>query len=155
MPKRKLTDPKSEALDAQHSLNPHPEAVVDPLFHNSDFFDPRDLVQVKYELLRRVRTDGGSVLQAAEEFGFSRPTYYKVQDAFDQEGLVGLIPQKRGPRGRHKLTPPIREFLQKSVVPGEPFRARALAKAVEEQFGVSLHPRTIERFLGRVQKKTL
>ena len=50
-------DSKGESLRQQGVLNPHPEKVADPLFHDSEFFDPRDLVQVKYEMLRRVRVE--------------------------------------------------------------------------------------------------
>ena len=43
---RKKTDPKAEALRQSRTLNPRPEAVTDEVFAGSDFFDPRDLVQV-------------------------------------------------------------------------------------------------------------
>ena len=33
------------------------EQVTDELFRQGDFFDPRDLVQVKYEMLRRIYND--------------------------------------------------------------------------------------------------
>ena len=46
---------KRQTLRRHGTLNPEPESVTDPLFHGNDFFDPNDLVQVKYEMLRRVR----------------------------------------------------------------------------------------------------
>ena len=46
-------DPKIRALQQQGTLNPRPKAVRDPLFLQDDFFDPRDLVQVKYEKIGR------------------------------------------------------------------------------------------------------
>ncbi len=52
------------------TLHLHPETVTDPLFQNSDFFDPRDLVQVKYEMLRRALIDKASITDAASAFGF-------------------------------------------------------------------------------------
>ncbi len=54
-------DPKVEALRAERSLNPRPEAVTDEAFAGSEFLDARDLVQVKYEMVRRVRVDGAPV----------------------------------------------------------------------------------------------
>ena len=72
-----------------------PIAVIDPLFDQSEFFDPRDLMLVKYEMLRRVRVDGVSVVEAAERFGFSRAGFYKTLSAFQRMGLVGLIPARR------------------------------------------------------------
>ena len=59
--KLKAPDPKIEALRARSCLHSHPESVTDPLFAASDFFDARDVVQVKYEMLRRVRRDGQPV----------------------------------------------------------------------------------------------
>ena len=74
MAKPKPPDPKPDALRLQGSLNPHPERVQDPLFAAADFFDARDLVQVKYEMVRRVRVDGQPVSRSAAAFGFSRPS---------------------------------------------------------------------------------
>ena len=46
-------DPKEAALAAARCLNPHPEQVTDPEFLASEFFDARDAVQVKYEMVRQ------------------------------------------------------------------------------------------------------
>ena len=155
MPQRKPVTDKEDSLQAHGALNPHPERVDDPLFGDDDFFDARDVVQVKYEMLRRVRVDGQSVSRTAEEFGVTRPTFYKAQDAFEQDGVNGLVPRKRGPKGPHKLDEAIMAFLEERAVPGEPIRARSLVQQVKEQFGVTVHPRTIERALQRGGKKTL
>ena len=112
MPKRNSDARKREALRAHGSLNPHPEAVTSALFQNSTFFDPADLVQVKYEMLRRAEAENQPVSRAAREFGFSRPSFYQAQTAFQQSGLSGLIPQKRGPREAHKLTDAVMEFVE-------------------------------------------
>ena len=42
------------ALRESRCLNPHPEQVTDPAFLTDGFFDARDAVQVKYEMVRRV-----------------------------------------------------------------------------------------------------
>ena len=65
-------DSKGESLRQQGVLNPHPEKVADPLFHDSEFFDPRDLVQVKYEMLRRVRVGGRPSLRSKAISGIVR-----------------------------------------------------------------------------------
>src|SRR6266571_731409 len=88
---------RQRALKARGGLHPHPEQVTDPLFAESAFFDPHDGVQVKYEMLRRVRLERRSVSEAAETFGFSRPAFYQAQRAFSSDGLPGLLPRKRGP----------------------------------------------------------
>jgi hypothetical protein len=81
-----MSDEKLRALRQSRTLHPHPEQVRDPLFTSgSPFFDPRDLVQVKYELLRRVRVDGYAVSQATALFALSRPTFYAAQSAWVRE----------------------------------------------------------------------
>lgn len=144
---------KLEALRQQGSLNSHPKEVLDELFLTGDFFDPHDLVQVKYEMLRRVQAEGQSVTQAAEAFGFSRPSFYQAQSVFEQSGLPGLVPHKRGPKEAHKLTKEVVEFLQQARQDDTSLRAPALARMVKDRFGVLVHPRTIERGLERSQKK--
>ncbi len=141
-------DPKEAALIEEGTLNPVPEKVRDPKFHQSDFFDARDIVQVKYEMLRRVSVDNASVTDATDEYGVSRPTYYQAKANFDATGIAGLVPKKRGPRGPHKLQGEILAFVEKQHVEGEPIRARELARAIREEFSVDVHPRTIERALG-------
>src|SRR5438445_13738277 len=108
-----MSDEKLKALRQSHTLHPHPDQVRDPLFTTgSAFFDPRDLIQVKYELLRQVRVDGESVSHAASLFALSRPTFYAAQAAWERAGLVGLFPEPTGPRHAHKLTEEILELLE-------------------------------------------
>ena len=97
-------DPKEAALAGARCLNPHPEQVTDPQFRSSDFFDARDAVQVKYEMVRKVRAGGAPVTQAAAAFGYSRSAYYAAAAALESSGLEGLVPARPGPRGGHKLT---------------------------------------------------
>src|SRR5215468_4576968 len=106
---------RRQALNAQGASHPHPEAVTDSLFRDSAFFDPNDLVQVKYEMLRSVEKDGRAVVEAAEAFGLSRPVYYVTRELFNREGLPGLLPRKRGPKGAHKLTDEALEILAQAV----------------------------------------
>ncbi len=142
--------PKRQALRQTGTLNPRPGRVTDELFADSDFFDPNDLLQVKYEMLRRVRRDDFTVQQAAKVFGFSRPSFYQAQEAFTRGGLGALVPQKRGPRRAHKLLPKVVEFVEQTLA-GDP-RADLVA-AVQQRFGISVHRRSIERALARAKKK--
>src|SRR3954470_23195529 len=108
-------DPKVAALQAQRSLNARPERVSDERFAGSEFLDARDLVQVKYEMVRRVRVDGDSVTGSAQAFGFSRPAFYEAQAALDAGGLPGLVPARPGPRGAHKLTDEVVAFVREQM----------------------------------------
>src|ERR1043165_9111783 len=105
---------KRKHLAASGTLHPTPEKVQDPLFQAYTFFDPDDALQVKYEMLRRVERDGDSVSQAAKDFGFSRRHFYALQHQFAEQGFQGLVPKKRGPKGAHKLTDAIVDFIDKA-----------------------------------------
>ena len=149
MPARKdSTHAKARVLREEGTLNPAPEKVRDPKFRESEFFDPRDAVQVKYEMLRCVSVEKASVTDAAEEYGVSRPTYYQAKANFHGTGIAGLVPKKRGPRGPHKIQGEVLAFLKTRLVPGEPIRARELAAMIRKEFDVAVHPRTIERAVG-------
>jgi len=88
MPRRGQPDQKVLELKRTGTLNPRPDAVTDPLFRENPFFDPRDLLQVRYEMLRRHVAENLSILDAAIAFGVSRPTFYKAQAAFSRSGLA-------------------------------------------------------------------
>jgi transposase len=129
-------------------LNASPDRVGDPKFQEGDFFDPRDVVQVKYEMLRRVSVENASITDATTEYGVSRPTYYQAKANFDEAGVAGLVPRKRGPRGPHKLQGEVLAFVESQHVAGEPIRAREIADQIRARFSIDVHPRTIERALG-------
>ncbi len=155
MPRRPRTpeDPKAAALRAAGALHPHPEAVQDPVFASGPFFDARDRVQVKYEMLRRQQVDGQPVTAVAATFGVSRQAFYSAQAAFTAQGLPGLLPRPRGPQRRHKCTGPLLAFARPWRAAHRRASAAELAAAVQAQFGVTLHPRSLLRALARPGKK--
>lgn len=146
-------DAKRRLLRQQGVLHPHPQAVTAALFQDSTFFDPNDLIQVKYEMLRRVQAEQIPVNRAAHEAGLSRPSFYQAQAAMQQSGLAGLIPQKPGPHGAHKLTVAVLGFLDRQRASQPKMKFAELARLVQNQLGVTVHPRTIERVLSQRQKK--
>ena len=116
-------------------------------------FDARDLVQVKYEMVRRVRVEGQPVSRSATAFGFSRPSFYKARAAFAQGGTPALVPKRPGQRRAHKLSDEVMDFLERSLSDDSSLRPRELARRIEKRFGFSSHPRSIERALARREKK--
>ena len=149
----KHSDPKADALRNQGTLNPHPEQVRDGFFLENDFFDARDLLQVKYEMLRKTQVEGECVTRAAAAFGFSRPAFYQARQAFEEKGLPGLIPERRGPKHGHKLTEAIMGFIQEALEGDESLRTTDLVRMIEEQWRIRVHRRSVERALVRRQKK--
>ncbi len=143
---------KAELLKEHGILNPNPEKVLAEDFKSNTFFDSRDLLQVKYEMLRQVIKGGLTVTQAAELYGLSRPTFYQAQQAFNEGGMAGLLPRQRGPRGAHKLSEKVMVFVEQAVNQDSTLRAEAIAKLIEKEFGFSIHPRSIQRALERRKK---
>ena len=142
-------DPKEAALAGARCLNPHPDKVTDPGFLSSEFFDARDAVQVKYEMVRRVSVDGAPVTATAAAFGYSRPSYYQAAAALAESGLDGLVPARPGPRGGHKLTEQILTWAEQQLAGDPALKPGGLAGPIAEAFGVRVHPRSIERALAR------
>lgn len=153
MPDRKRPDPKLTALREHRTLNPRPAGVTDEIFRQSEFFDARDLLQVKYEMIRRVKIDEAPIADTAEAFGLSRPSFYQAQAAFTRDGLAGLLPRKRGPRQAHKLSAEVMTFVQELRAADRSLSASEIAPRVKERFGLGVHPRSIERALQRQEKK--
>jgi transposase len=136
---------KADTLREERTLNPAPQKVLDPRFRESEFFDPLDLVQVKYEMLRRVSLENASVTDAVQQYGVSRPTYYQAREKLEKAGIGGLVPRKPGPRGPRKIRGQVLAFVMKRLARGELVRARGLAVLIRKEFGLNVHPRTIER----------
>lgn len=153
MAKTKPPDPKILALRQRGSLNPHPQKVADPLFATTGFFDARDLVQVKYEMVRRVQVDHQPVSTSATAFGFSRPSFYQAQSRLRSGGLAALVLQKPGPRRRHKLDAEVMTFIQKLRSEDPSLRPPDLIGHILERFGRRVHVRSVERALARQEKK--
>ena len=153
MPRHPRRDPKAEALRQHGALHTRPENVLDELFREEEFFDPRDLVQLKYEMLRRVESEEQSASGAARAFGFSRPSFYKAQRDFAREGLSGLLPRKRGPHGGHKLTETVLGFVDDERDADATLSMAVLVDRIEAHFGIRVHPRSLERALARRAKK--
>ena len=145
-------DSKLQALRQSHTLNPRAKAVRDPLFQETDFFDRRDLAQVKYEMLRRAQKEDTPVSQAATAFGFSRPSFYKAKADLIREGLAGLIPRKRGPKRRRKLRPEILEFVEQSRLQEPLLKIADLVQRIQRKFGLAVHRRSLERALLALKK---
>src|ERR1700758_5577156 len=148
MAKRKKTDPKTVELKRTRTLNSRPDLVSDTLFKENPFFDPRDLLQVRYEMLRRHRVEEVSIVDVAVTFGVSRPTVYQAQAAFQQAGLGGLLPKRRGPKQGHKLSVEVIEYVRALRTADPHITTVACIRAVQQKFGITVHRRSLERALG-------
>ena len=147
-----IPDAKRAALKATGTLNRNPDAVVDPLFRGRGFFDPRDILQLRYEMVRRHHVEDVPVAMTAQLFGVSLPTAYQAQAAFAAEGLAGLLPKRRGPKQGHKLTPDILAHIEQRRRERPDWRTSDLLADLQHAFRLTIHRRSLERVL-RGRKK--
>jgi transposase len=152
MAKLKKPDHKTLELKRIGALNPRPDSVSDTLFQENPFFDPKDLLQVRYEMLRRHTVEGASIVDVATKFGVSRPTVYQAQAAFQQAGLSGLIPKHRGPKEGHKLSAEVIDYVGVLRTSEPSLTTVACVQAVQEKFGITVHRRSLERALASKKK---
>lgn len=144
---------KAKSLAKCGLLNPRSEAIRDELFERYEFFDARDLLQAKYEMVRRVQKDGWTVTQAAQTYGFSRPAFYEVQEELKKNGLPGLIPKRRGPKSAHKLSEEVMIFIEQALIKEKSLKASELTTMIADHFHLTVHPRSVERALAKEKKK--
>ena len=142
-------DGKDAALAASRTLNSDPQKVTDRAFTAGGFFDPADLLQVKYEMVRRIEVDGVPVSAAADAFGFARQSVYNARAALAAGGLAALIPAKPGPKGGHKLTGPVLDHLEALLEQDPRLSSGELAGQAARRFGIQVHPRSVRRALDR------
>ncbi len=136
-------------------LNKNASGIKAELFCNgSIFFDKNDVVQARYEMLRCVEKDGYAISTASKMFGVSRISFYKTKKAFEKKGVYGLLPEKKGPKGPHKLTDDIIYFIEGEKEAEPDLKAEELADKVRQNFNMKIHPRTIEKALADRKKKT-
>ena len=152
MAKLKKPDQKLLELKRTGTLNPHPTAVSDTLFRENPFFDSKDLLQVRYEMLRRHRVEGASIVDVSSTFGVSRPTFYQAQTAFERGGLTGLLPKQRGPKEGHKLSGEVIGHVRNLKTSSPSLSTVECIQAVEERFGITVHRRSLERALAGKKK---
>lgn len=145
-----MKNKKESFLKSNGTFNYQAKNVKDSIFLEHDFFDPCDLLQVKYEMLRKVEYDGCPVSKAAKIFGFSRPSYYSALSTYQSDGLAGLAPQKRGPKKPHKLSSSVIDFIYLISENDPQVSVKDLSNLIQKKFGISIHPRSIAPCVRKV-----
>jgi len=140
-----MTVAKHEEMRKNGSFNHRASKVNAEIFKNSLFFDAHDLVQVKYEMIRAVEKEHREVLSTATSFGFSRVSFYQIKKEFDENGIVGLMPKKRGPKGSRKMNESDVEFARGLV---DTHTKAQILLILKEERGIEISKRTLERQLS-------
>jgi len=88
MSPRSRPDPKVDTLRAQGALHAHPDTVADSLFAGHEFFDARDLAQVKYEpyheLIGELKAEGKVRFSGLSNHGADLSLFGPLDDPMDQ-----------------------------------------------------------------------
>lgn len=140
---------KNDVLKKNGTYNKDSDSVIAKEFRGGIFFDPNDLVQVKYEMLRSVAKNETSVSEASKKYGLSRQSYYINKTAVNAGGIAALIPQKPGPRKAYKLTDKGCEFIDSYISEYPDANAHQANRALYEATGISVHDRTVMRYLSK------
>lgn len=138
---------KTDFLKEQGLLNPNPRRVSDPQFHQAGFFDPLDLPQVRYEMLRAARVGKSAVSEACKQYGFSREYFYKLERSFIERGYVALLGTSMGRPPLLALNQDIINFIihEKLRIPS--LSAEQLREKILQGFKVDSSRRTVERLI--------
>lgn len=145
------TPAKKKVLREAGTLNPHPEDVRSALF-TMEFFDAWDRAQVKYEMLRAHSVDGDAVADACRQFGFSRESFYQIQQAFGEKGFLSFLPGKRGRKGPVKLRGEVLAFVLEQHKQHPDFDPAHVAALIQQRYGTEIHRTTIMRGLKKKRR---
>ena len=140
---------KEDALKGGGCFNPNYANVTASIFNKTPFFDKRDIVQVKYEMIRAASNDEGTITKISNDYGFSRNSYYQISKTFHNGGLCALVPKKVGPKKPHKLSAEVAAFID-SFLEGSPnTKVKEISVAIKTSMGIDIHTRTIYRYLKK------
>ncbi len=145
-----MDQPKIDFLKNQGLLNPSPERVTHPLFNTKAFFDPRDLPQVRYEMLRAARVEQIPVAKACRLLGFSREYFYRLERAFNERGYVALLGSRMGRPPLLALNQEIVSFIVHRKLESPRLSGEDLRKEILKLYKVDCSRRTVERIIAKV-----
>jgi transposase len=144
-----MTETKKKFLQQEGLLNAKPERISHPLFETLGFFDPFDLPQVRYEMIRAGRVENISVADACKLFGFSREYFYKLERAFMARGYVALLGSTMGRRPIIALNQEIVNFIVHRKIEEPKLSGENLRQEIQRFYNVDCSRRTVERIVEK------
>jgi len=144
---------KQDVLLENGTFNRNHAKVKEQRFIDDIFYDPRDLAQVKYEMLRTARESKESVEEITIRYGFSRAGFYKIKNSFEKEGLSAFVSNKTGPRNAWKLTKEHQRFIDGYLSENPDAGSGEIAAILKTERGLEISKRTIERYRNRKNGK--
>ena len=145
-----MKESKRAFLEKERLINPKPERVSCPLFETLDFFDPFDLPQVRYEMIRSARVEKTPVAQACKLFGFSREYFYKLERAFMARGYIAMLGSTMGRRPIIALNQEIINFIAHRKIEAPELSGEKLRQEIQGLYKVDCSRRTVERIVEKL-----
>jgi transposase len=142
---------KKDYLMENGTYNKNHNNVKSPKFLGDYFFDPMDIAQVKYEMLKEVEKNGMTITDATDNYGFSRTSYYNIKEAFSNHGIKGLLPEKPGPKNPHKLTQEVQKRIDEYIAQKPRISSSEITELINQDGVIHINKRTVERY--RAKKK--
>ena len=145
-----MSQTKKDFLSKEGLLNPRAERIAHPLFGEKEFFDPLDLSQVRYEMLRSARGENSPVAEACRLFGYSREYFYQLERDFMERGLVALLAAPRGRRPILALNQEIVNFIVHRKIENPKLSGEDLRKEILRIYQVTCCRRTVNRIVEKL-----
>lgn len=140
---------KKDILITNGTYNKNYTKVLNEKFQNDPFFDPMDIVQVKYEMLKTANGSELSVSKIADEFGFSRAAFYKIKASYETNGIAAFVPEKSSPHKARKLTDEHQSYIDRYIKEKPKASSTEIAQQLKQKMGTDISKRTIERYRRR------
>lgn len=144
-----MEETRRKFLEKEGLLNPKPARVSYQLFKTIDFFEPLDLPQVRYEMLRIARIEGFSVAEACRLFGFSREYFYKLERIFMTRGFISLLGSSMGRRPLIALNQELINFILHRKIEEPRVSCEKICLQIKKLYQVDCSCRTIERIVEK------
>jgi Helix-turn-helix domain len=122
----------------------------DLLIPNGDEITPRMLMLIEGQC------EELGPMRAAQKYGISRQRYYQVQKKFQENGMLALVNQKRGPKTNSVRTDEVERQVIRQRFLDPDASADVIAQKLR-QAGFDISTRSVERVIEvyGLQKKTL
>jgi transposase len=115
-----------------------------------------DEVTPRLLMLIEGQCEGLGAIAAAEKYKISRSRYFQLLKLYEEEGVLALLPQKRGPKAPHVRTDEVvRQVIRHRFL--DPNASAAVIAQKLNQSGFAMSVRSVERVVADygLQKKTL
>ena len=139
---------KEEWLKETRTFNRNHDKINDNLFAESDMLDARDLLQVRYEMVRAVKIDKSSATEVAQRFGVSESTLNRNIRALNEGGVIALIPESKGPKGQYSLDEDELKFIDSYLEAHPDATGGQVYSALLKEKQSTVSKRTVERHLA-------